>query len=80
MRAGAVRPLPAWHGVDDVEPGDVALVIADTESPTVRCAARQRRDQGLRLVIAEECWGSLPTVAEMEAAAGSRCPKPMGWR
>lgn len=64
-------PYRAWEVPDNAQPGDVAIVVVETEPRTVLCVVAV--NDGLRHTIAKESGyghAALPTVTEAELAAG----------
>lgn len=66
-------PYRPWHRGGGVDPGDVAVVVIDTDPQTVLCTATVGPDRSVRQAIAgaRYWWSPMRTVAEIEESAGT---------
>ena len=66
-------PYRPWYGIEEVERGDVAIVVIDTDPRTVLCTLTIGSKRDVANAIAHECrYGSrtLLTIDDVEEAAG----------
>jgi hypothetical protein len=66
-------PYRPWHGAGGIDPGDVTVVVIDTDPQTVLCTATVGPDRSVRQAIARARyrWSPMRTVAEIEESAGT---------